>query len=89
MDRDRIIPAREIEGLIANGHLIVIYEDCALKLDNWLDKHPGGHLAIHHVVGRDATDEMDAYVQNTWISSLYFPAGLSFMRSPIQSWPLS
>lgn len=62
MNRDRIIPAREIEGLVADGHLIVIYEDYALKLDNWLDKHPGGHLAIHHVVGRDATDEINAYV---------------------------
>lgn len=60
MDRDRLISAREIEGLIADGQLIVIYEGLALKLDNWLDKHPGGHLAIHHVVGRDATDEINA-----------------------------
>lgn len=60
MDRDRLISPREIEGFIADGQLIVIYEGLALKLDNWLDKHPGGHLAIHHVVGRDATDEINA-----------------------------
>ncbi|KZV97268.1 delta 8-sphingoloid desaturase protein [Exidia glandulosa HHB12029] len=27
----------------------------------WLDKHPGGALAILHFVGRDASDESDAY----------------------------
>lgn len=60
LGRDRLIPAREVEGLIADGHLVVVYEGLALKLDNWLQKHPGGHLAIEHMVGKDATDEIDA-----------------------------
>lgn len=59
MDRDQLISAREVEGLIAEGQLIVIYEGLALKLDGWLDKHPGGHLAIMHMVGRDASDEIN------------------------------
>lgn len=59
MDRDRLISAREIEGMVADGHLIVIFQGLALKLDDWINKHPGGHLAIHHMVGRDATDEIN------------------------------
>lgn len=62
MDRDRVISAVEVEGLIADGHIIVIYEDLVLKLDSWLERHPGGSLAIQHMVGRDSTDEIKAYV---------------------------
>ena len=59
MHHSRVLSAREIEGLIADGHLIVIYEGSALKLDNWIEKHPGGRLAILHMVGRDASDEIN------------------------------
>jgi len=60
MDRDRLISALEIEGMIADGHAIVILEDAVLRLDSWLDKHPGGRLVILHMVGKDATDEIHA-----------------------------
>jgi delta8-fatty-acid desaturase len=33
-----------------------------LKVDAWLKYHPGGDKAIMHMVGRDATDEVTAYV---------------------------
>ena len=59
MDRDTLVSARDVERLVADGHLVVIYEDMLLRLDNWIDKHPGGRLAIHHMVGRDATDEIN------------------------------
>ena len=49
-----------VEGMIADGHTIVVFEDLVLQLDSWLDRHPGGRLAILHMVGRDATDEMHA-----------------------------
>ena len=62
MGRDQILTAHAVEGMIADGHTIVIYEDMVLKLDGWMDKHPGGRLAILHMVGRDATDEIKAYV---------------------------
>lgn len=39
--------------MIRHGH--------ALKLNSWIAKHPGGDKAIHHMVGRDATDEIDVY----------------------------
>ncbi|KAK3321297.1 fatty acid desaturase [Cercophora scortea] len=61
MDRDRKMSAREIEGLIADGHTIVIFEESVLRLDSWVPKHPGGRLAILHMVGKDATDEINAY----------------------------
>ncbi|KAL8337525.1 hypothetical protein RB598_006428 [Gaeumannomyces tritici] len=51
----------EAQQLIDQGHLIVIHEGQALKLDKWIDKHPGGRLAIMHMVGRDASDEINIY----------------------------
>lgn len=62
MKRDETVTAAAVDQLIADGHIIVIFEDCVLKLDSWLQKHPGGRLAILHMVGKDATDEIKAYV---------------------------
>ncbi|EFQ35350.1 fatty acid desaturase [Colletotrichum graminicola] len=62
MDRDsRIITPREVEGMIADGRTVVILDEMVLRLDGWLDKHPGGKLAIMHMIGRDATDEIKVY----------------------------
>ncbi len=61
MKRDGVITAAAVDDLIADGHIVLIFEDCVLKLDSWLDKHPGGRLAILHMVGKDATDEIKAY----------------------------
>ncbi|KAM7203544.1 delta 8-(E)-sphingolipid desaturase [Rhypophila sp. PSN 637] len=61
MDRDRILTPRMVEGMIAEGHVIVMYDGMVLRLDSWLEKHPGGRLAILHMVGKDATDEIKAY----------------------------
>lgn len=58
MDRDQILTPRAVEGMIAQGGIIVIFEDYVLRLDSWLEKHPGGRLAILHMVGKDATDEI-------------------------------
>lgn len=51
-----------IRELVEQGHAIVISEGYVLKLDSWLNHHPGGSKVILHVVGRDATVELDAYV---------------------------
>lgn len=61
----RILSRREIEGLIAEGRHIVIYDGRVLKTDPWLQYHPGGQIAIKHMVGRDATDEINVYA---WLS---------------------
>lgn len=60
MDRDQILSQRVVEGMIADGDIIVMFQDCVLRLNSWIEKHPGGHLVISHMVGRDATDEMTA-----------------------------
>ncbi|OAA55292.1 delta-9 acyl-CoA desaturase [Niveomyces insectorum RCEF 264] len=72
MDRDKILDPEAVADLIAQGHTIVIYQDCVLRLDSWLDRHPGGRLAIMHMVGRDATDEIEVY---------HFPATLKTMKA--------
>jgi hypothetical protein len=51
-----------IEALIDQGHPIVVHEGYALDLEAWINHHPGGKLAILHMVGRDATDEINMYV---------------------------
>lgn len=58
--RDNVLSRRQIEGMIAENHLIVIVDDRVLKLDAWVKFHPGGDLAIQHMVGKDATDEVNA-----------------------------
>lgn len=51
---------RQIEGLIADGRKIVIFDNKVIKADAWCAFHPGGEKAILHMVGRDATDEIRA-----------------------------
>lgn len=58
MSRSRILSRRQVEGLIANKQSIVIFDNKVLRLDKWLERHPGGKLPIQHMVGRDATDEI-------------------------------
>lgn len=59
----------EIEDLIAKGHAIVIYNKHVLKLDKWIKFHPGGDKAVYHMVGRDATDEMNSYHSDETIAT--------------------
>jgi sphingolipid 8-(E)-desaturase len=54
----RVLPRREIEGLIADGKQIFILNQHVIKADAWMKYHPGGDKAIKHMVGRDATDEV-------------------------------
>jgi delta8-fatty-acid desaturase len=58
--RDAIMSRRQIEGLIADGRIIVIVDQKVLKVDAWLKYHPGGDKAIMHMIGRDATDEVNS-----------------------------
>ena len=59
MNNARIFERREIESLIACGDSIVIHQQNVLRLNAWKEKHPGGGLVIQHMVGRDATDEIN------------------------------
>jgi delta8-fatty-acid desaturase len=52
----------QIASRILSGETLVIYNGTLLRIPQfWLDAHPGGALAILHFVGRDATDEVDAF----------------------------
>jgi delta8-fatty-acid desaturase len=53
------VDVAEVQRLIAEERNIVIHEGHALDLTAWITRHPGGKLAILHMVGRDATDEMN------------------------------
>ena len=57
---ETIISRQEIEAQIAEGRHIIIIDGKVLKVDAWLPYHPGGEKAIKHMVGRDATDEVNA-----------------------------
>jgi delta8-fatty-acid desaturase len=55
-----IISPEKLKELITQGRIIVILGKDVLKLDSWLRYHPGGDKSILHMVGRDATDEINA-----------------------------
>ena len=59
--KEAILSRRHVEGLIADGRNVIIVDGKVLKVDAWLKYHPGGDKAIMHMVGRDATDEVNAY----------------------------
>jgi hypothetical protein len=58
--RDQVLTRREVEGMIAEGHILVVFEGRVLCLDGWIDKHPGGKLPLLHMVGMDASSEIAA-----------------------------
>jgi delta8-fatty-acid desaturase len=58
--KDRLWTRQEIEGQIAEGRKIIILGGKVLKADSWIKFHPGGEMAILHLVGRDGTDEIKA-----------------------------
>lgn len=61
MSRDKLLTRCAVESRIADGDWLVIYHNKVLKLNNWAPRHPGGDKAIQHMVGRNASDEMDVY----------------------------
>ena len=60
----------QLADRIAQGETLVLHRRKIYKLDRWLARHPGGELAILHFVGRDATDEIEAYHSDETISRL-------------------
>ncbi|CAL1695623.1 unnamed protein product [Somion occarium] len=47
--------------ILAGDNLIILRNKVIRVPPSWLATHPGGPLAILHFVGRDATDEVDAF----------------------------
>lgn len=59
MGRNQTLTKVDVERLLFAGKQIVIVDGNVLKLDGWLDEHPGGKLVILHMVGRDASNEVN------------------------------
>lgn len=57
----RPISRTEVERRVDEGELLVVHHGYVLKVDSWIDVHPGGDKAVFQMVGRDASDEMDVY----------------------------
>ena len=55
-----MLSRQQIKDMITAGYYIDIVEQNILKLDSWLDRHPGSTKVIEHMVGRNATDEVNA-----------------------------
>lgn len=58
--KEGLLSRSQVETMIAEGRTIIIVDGQVLKVDAWLSYHPGGDKAIMHMVGRDATDEVNA-----------------------------
>ena len=65
--KEALLSRRQVEAMIADGRSVVIVDGKVLKADAWLKYHPGGDMAIKHMVGRDATDEVHAWVPSPLI----------------------
>ncbi|KAF2221204.1 fatty acid desaturase [Elsinoe ampelina] len=61
MGREDVLSAFEVEQRIDAGEVLVVFEGHVLRMDKWLSRHPGGRLAVLHMVGRDATDQISVY----------------------------
>ncbi|KAE9401095.1 fatty acid/sphingolipid desaturase [Gymnopus androsaceus JB14] len=51
----------EVAFLISRGHILIVHRRYIYRMNHFLAVHPGGDLPVLHFVGRDATDEIEAY----------------------------
>jgi delta8-fatty-acid desaturase len=58
--KEVILSRNQVESMIADGKTVIILDNKVLMVDAWLKYHPGGDKVIMHMVGRDATDEVNA-----------------------------
>ncbi|KAJ3478495.1 hypothetical protein NLI96_g9717 [Meripilus lineatus] len=57
-----VITRDQVASRILAGDSLIIIRNKVLRVPpSWLTAHPGGALAILHFVGRDATDEVEAF----------------------------
>ena len=60
-----ILSRNQVAERICQGAVLIIYHSQLINATKWAPSHPGGALALLHFVGRDATDEIDAYHSET------------------------
>ena len=70
----------EVAQRILNGEYLFILNGNLISVPHtWLSSHPGGALSILHFVGRDATDEVEAYHPDHVRKKM-----LAFSQGPVQ-----
>ncbi|CAH0058047.1 unnamed protein product [Clonostachys solani] len=84
MGRDDIVSPCQVKEMIAEGKAIVIMDDYVLRLDSWLNRHPGGDLVIKHMIGRDATHEITVYHSAATVQKM---KAFRIGRKPAGPWP--
>ena len=60
----------EVAERICQGSILFIYRSQVVNATAWAPYHPGGALALLHFVGRDATDEVEAYHSPTALARM-------------------
>jgi delta8-fatty-acid desaturase len=65
-----VLDRHTIATRISAGELLFIHRALVINASAWATKHPGGVLAVLHFVGRDATDEVEAYHSTEAIATL-------------------
>jgi hypothetical protein len=75
-----VITRESIAARILHGeHLFILNGELIRVSQQWLSAHPGGALAILHFVGRDATDEVEAYHSKQVLEKMR-----AFSQGPVQ-----
>lgn len=58
MSPRQVITQQEVQERVKQGEALFIFENKVYKVDRFLNRHPGGEMAIRHVLGKDVTDEI-------------------------------
>ncbi|THH20234.1 hypothetical protein EW146_g1078 [Bondarzewia mesenterica] len=57
--------------ILAGDSLFIVHDKVIRATQSWLSVHPGGALSILHFIGRDATDEIEAYHSDATLKRMY------------------
>ncbi|KAJ8656314.1 hypothetical protein O0I10_008108 [Lichtheimia ornata] len=88
-----VLTQQQVEERVKQGEALFIFENQVYKVDRFIHKHPGGELAIRHVLGKDVTDEirsmhpprvyermMRHYCIGEYLSDLALPVNMDYKR---------
>ncbi|KAL7420302.1 hypothetical protein Q5752_005271 [Cryptotrichosporon argae] len=65
-----VLTRADIATRVAAGQSLVLLHGHVLNVTSWASTHPGGALALLHFVGRDASDEVEAYHSDATIARM-------------------
>ncbi|KAJ1656689.1 hypothetical protein IWQ61_003784 [Dispira simplex] len=63
----------EFTRRVEQGEALFIYDSKVYRVDGFINRHPGGRLAIWHMLGRDATSEIRV-LHPDWVIARMLPA---------------